>query len=46
MRISLYEKTRRATSIMRRGNLFLFLSSFLLFRSRRLKVKHANIVTK
>ena len=41
MGISLHERTRRATSMVRRGNLLLFLS----FRRWRLKIQHANFAT-
>ena len=44
IRISLCERTRRTTSMVRRGNLFLFL--FLSFKRWRLKIQHANTVTK
>ena len=44
MRISLCERTRRTTSMVRGGNLFL--SLFLSFKRWRLKVQYSNIVTK
>jgi len=46
MGISLREGTRRATSMVRRGNLFLSLTPFPSFRRWRLKIQHASIVTK
>ena len=46
MRISLCERTRRTTNMVRIGNLFLFLFLFLSFRRWRPKIQHANIVTK
>ena len=46
MGISPHEGTRKATSMVRRGNLFLFLSPFLSFIRWRLKIQHANFVAK